>query len=181
MNALNKIIFTAIFLIAIAIGIIPFLQIEIKPVFLLIASNAFIILTTFLLISLLKNQKNKEDNIVSLLVKVFVNPLKYSKIHSDAINNEVEKFAKNLEKQNEYVALILEGKKSNSDFLGEDVFSMNIKKLANHIEILNAESAQLKREIETRMKLVDEMCIVSEVDLKGNITYVNDKHCEVSQ
>jgi len=39
----------------------------------------------------------------------------------------------------------------------------------------------LKREIETRMKLVDEMCIVSEVDLKGNITYVNDLHCEVSQ
>jgi methyl-accepting chemotaxis protein len=31
------------------------------------------------------------------------------------------------------------------------------------------------------MKLVDEMCIVSEVDLKGYITNVNDKHCEVSQ
>jgi methyl-accepting chemotaxis protein len=48
--------------------------------------------------------------------------------------------------------------------------------------IENEESiAALKREIDTRMKLVDEICIVSEVDLKGYITYVNDKHCEVSQ
>ena len=38
-----------------------------------------------------------------------------------------------------------------------------------------------QREIDARMKIMDEMCIVSEVDLKGFITYVNDKHCEVSQ
>ena len=49
------------------------------------------------------------------------------------------------------------------------------------IEASNEEIAQLKREIDTRMKLVDELCIVSETDLKGYITYVNDKHCEVSQ
>ena len=40
---------------------------------------------------------------------------------------------------------------------------------------------QLKREIDARMASVDVACIVSEVDLKGYITYVNDKHCEVSQ
>ncbi len=42
-----------------------------------------------------------------------------------------------------------------------------------------AEAAQ--REIEARVNLMDELCIVSETDLKGYITYVNDKHCEVSQ
>lgn len=46
---------------------------------------------------------------------------------------------------------------------------------------LKSESEQQLREIEIRTKLVDELCIVSEVDLKGFITYVNDKHCEVSQ
>jgi methyl-accepting chemotaxis protein len=45
----------------------------------------------------------------------------------------------------------------------------------------NANIEQLKREIETRMKMVDEICIVSEVDRQGNIVYVNDKHCTVSQ
>ena len=45
----------------------------------------------------------------------------------------------------------------------------------------NEDIDALKREIDTRMKLVDEMCIVSETDLKGYITYVNDLHCEVSQ
>jgi methyl-accepting chemotaxis protein len=42
------------------------------------------------------------------------------------------------------------------------------------------EADQLNREIEARMASVDTNCIVSEVDLKGYITYVNDKHCEVS-
>jgi len=48
-------------------------------------------------------------------------------------------------------------------------------------DALKAESEQQLREIEVRTKLVDELCIVSETDLKGYITYVNDKHCEVSQ
>jgi methyl-accepting chemotaxis protein len=43
------------------------------------------------------------------------------------------------------------------------------------------EADQNAREIEARVKLMDELCIVSETDLRGYITYVNDKHCEVSQ
>jgi methyl-accepting chemotaxis protein len=60
--------------------------------------------------------------------------------------------------------------------IGLDITDVELAKAKTQLEI-----EQLNREIETRAKMVDEICIVSEVDLKGNIIYVNDKHCEVSQ
>lgn len=40
---------------------------------------------------------------------------------------------------------------------------------------------ELERELKTRMDQINVACVVSEADLKGDITYVNDKLCEVSQ
>ncbi len=40
---------------------------------------------------------------------------------------------------------------------------------------------QLRRELDIRMAQVNVACIVSEADLKGNITFVNDTLCEVTQ
>lgn len=53
--------------------------------------------------------------------------------------------------------------------------------VATDVTVAKEEADQLNREIEARMKSVDTACIVSETDLRGYITYVNDKHCEVSQ
>lgn len=47
------------------------------------------------------------------------------------------------------------------------------KRSANEME-------DLKVELKTRMDQINVACVVSEADLKGNITYVNDKLCEVS-
>lgn len=53
--------------------------------------------------------------------------------------------------------------------------------LRARIAELEKEKLQALREVEARMLSVDQACIVSETDLKGYITYVNDMHCEVSQ
>jgi methyl-accepting chemotaxis protein len=42
------------------------------------------------------------------------------------------------------------------------------------------EMESLQAELKTRMDQINVACVVSESDLKGNITYVNDKLCEVS-
>lgn len=59
--------------------------------------------------------------------------------------------------------------------------TMKVIQIASDITAAKEEADQLNREIEARMASVDTACIVSETDLKGYITYVNDKHCEVSQ
>ena len=40
---------------------------------------------------------------------------------------------------------------------------------------------EVNRENQARIDLLNEMCLISETDLKGYITFVNDKYCEVSQ
>ncbi len=94
--------------------------------------------------------------------------------------NTIASFVASLE--NVSHVILSENSSSPAVFANEDhVIFHNLNEVASKIQQLHAQTDQLKREIETRMKLVDEMCIVSEVDLKGNITYVNDLHCEVSQ
>jgi methyl-accepting chemotaxis protein len=65
---------------------------------------------------------------------------------------------------------------SSKDELGTALLNMKTNLLKT-----KEDAEQNSREIEARVKLMDELCIVSETDLRGYITYVNDKHCEVSQ
>jgi PAS domain S-box-containing protein len=50
-----------------------------------------------------------------------------------------------------------------------------------NLKISQENNTVLQEELTVRMNLVDEMCLVSETDLQGRITYVNDKHIEVSK
>lgn len=63
-----------------------------------------------------------------------------------------------------------------------------LEKTSNELGIEGTTNADLKkaledmqRELQTRMDQINVACVVSEADLKGDITYVNDLLCEVSQ
>ena len=106
-----------------------------------------------------------------------------SVIEHDSITIELNKIIGNLNEIKSW------GKKAiDSDYEEEISLKTNDQNLVSvfnnmqsKYKTLKEDSDQQLREIETRTKLVDELCIVSETDLKGYITYVNDKHCEVSQ
>lgn len=65
---------------------------------------------------------------------------------------------------------------SSKDELGQSLLDMK----SNLVAAKELSEAN-QREIDARVSLMNELCIVSETDLKGYITYVNDKHCEVAQ
>ncbi|MBD3558069.1 hypothetical protein H6S82_04265, partial [Planktothrix sp. FACHB-1355] len=60
------------------------------------------------------------------------------------------------------------------------ITDLNNQKAAQKLQDLTVEQARLLQEIENRQHVLDEAAIVSEVDRKGNITFVNDKFCEIS-
>lgn len=65
--------------------------------------------------------------------------------------------------------------------VGEDVqYTAFIKDITAHKNGV-LEMEELQRELKTRMDQINVACVVSEADLKGDITYVNDLLCEVSQ
>jgi methyl-accepting chemotaxis protein len=65
--------------------------------------------------------------------------------------------------------------------VGDEVYNtLFIKDIS--IQKINDDSiGQIQRELETRMAQLDTACLVSETDLNGVITFVNDKFCEVSK
>lgn len=68
---------------------------------------------------------------------------------------------------------------SKCDVDGEVQYTAFIKDISvqkNNVD----EMQRIQRELETRMAQIDTACLVSETDVKGNITFVNDKFCEVA-
>lgn len=105
-------------------------------------------------------------------------------------SSEYEKFWKELRDGNVQSGQFKRIDKNGNDVYLQAVYSpvldssgkvLKVIKIASNITEEKEAAAQMQREIDARMASVDTACIVSETDLKGYITYVNDKHCEVSQ
>jgi len=63
---------------------------------------------------------------------------------------------------------------------GEINYTAFIKDITAHKRAV-LEMEELQRELKTRMDQINTACVVSESDLRGDITYVNDLLCEISQ
>ena len=63
---------------------------------------------------------------------------------------------------------------------GKTQYTAFIKDITEQKNYLTTQE-RLQSELETRMDQINVACLVSESDLKGNITFVNDKLCEVTQ
>ena len=114
------------------------------------------------------------DNSVSIDTAIIENDAISSALKTIVANNlEMKSWGENFLKEGFDDKISLKG--------GDSKLSSTFDNIQTKFSELKEFSAQQQREIETRMRLVDEMCIVSETDLKGYITYVNDLHCEVSQ
>jgi methyl-accepting chemotaxis protein len=69
---------------------------------------------------------------------------------------------------------------SKSQVNGDTSYTAFIKDITAHKQAV-LEMEELQRELKARMDQINLACVVSEADLKGDITYVNDLLCEVSQ
>jgi methyl-accepting chemotaxis protein len=63
---------------------------------------------------------------------------------------------------------------------GERIFTAFVKDITTQKEAEREREIQ-QRELDVRLRVMDQTSLISETDLRGVITYVNDKFCEVSQ
>jgi methyl-accepting chemotaxis protein len=97
--------------------------------------------------------------------------------------NTVEKMIAGLSKAGEFSKELGKGNlEADLELLSsKDELGKSLIDLKSSLRDAKSKTEAVQREIDARVNLMDQLCIVSETDLKGYITYVNDKHCEVSQ
>jgi methyl-accepting chemotaxis protein len=154
-----------------AVTMIPKMNLTIGTLFSKDLIGLVILVLTLLVISIIassyfiKNIIGKIENVNSILVRMSKGDLAQLDTAITS-NDELGNVIKSLDEVIKFNELQAKLKKQ-----AEDKIRVENQKVVDAVN----------REMEARIKLMDELCIVSETDLRGFITYVNDKHCEVSQ
>ena len=118
------------------------------------------IIFSFLIINSFSKKVKKANSVMTDLLTQNINNL--STTGKDEISHLLNLFS-----------IILDKQKVENDLL--------IKDLQNEAQKNKKVFDAFVRENDTRIKLIDSMCLVSETDLKGYITSVNDRFCDVAQ
>ena len=104
-------------------------------------------------------------------------PVRYLAIRFD-ITDEMEK-------RSEVQHLLEQSQQQQSDLVSsEEELRQNMEELTTvqtNLEQQMMTTGRVKAELEARVSLLDQAALMSESDLYGTITYINDKFCEVAQ
>ncbi|MDB0011805.1 PAS domain-containing protein, partial [Crocinitomicaceae bacterium] len=130
--------------------------------------------------------EKKEKQVIGVLNDFFdgdyCQPLDVKSIEGSLFLKKINSLQKDLESAIHFIDAL-----SNEEYNTElhqtdsnDLFK-SLSRLKGKITSHKKECDFRRKETGTKMALIDKMCIVSETDLKGFITVVNDKFCETAQ
>ncbi len=136
--------------------------VDYQQVFLAVAIGVLVLGLVFSIIGLNSFSRRIQESNSALDYFVKNKNTKISSSSNDEIGGLIIKFAEILDNQ-------------------KNVFEEELNKTQDELNQVTKSYEACKRENDVRVKLIDSMCLVSETDLKGYITSVNDRFCEVAQ
>ena len=130
--------------------------------------------------------RNNDKNLIITLSDFFKGKFSkliiYNEKKSSVLINEIERFRIELDESIKIIKSFSKGifeVEINSNSTNEIIQELLMLKTFLIDEKYKA--ILVENEMEAKMNLINQMCIVSETDLKGYITFVNDKFCDVAQ
>jgi len=130
--------------------------------------------------------RNNDKNLIITLSDFFKGKFSkliiYNEKKSSVLINEIERFRIELDESIKIIKSFSKGifeVEINSNSTNEII--QELLMLKTFLIDEKDKAILVENEMEAKMNLINQMCIVSETDLKGYITFVNDKFCDVAQ
>lgn len=135
--------------------------------------------------SLFNNFKKKEKEVLKGLLPFFngkftLAPIKTTTDKSDFFDL-VSRHQRKLSEAVDFIDSLIKGNEINYLNPDDNELFNSLLNLKSYIDSIKREAELKQREMDTKMALINQMCIVSETDLRGYIVDINEKFCEVAQ